>query len=938
MSDQRWRRIEEICHDALERQPAARGAFLREACVGDDAMRAEVESLLANAGAAEQSGLGIRDLGLELIGRQIGVYQVVALLGAGGMGEVYRARDTKLRRDVAIKVLPTAFTFDPERRARIEREARVLASLSHPNVGAIYGLEESDGAVLLVLELIEGVTLAERIAKRPLPVIEALAIARQITDALDAAHEKGIVHRDLKPANIKIAPDGTVKVLDFGLAKLTQPPDSAVAAPLTTLATSEGLVIGTPAFMSPEQARGLTVDKRTDIWAFGCVVYEMLTGLEAFPGTTVSDRIAAIIERDPDWSALPSGTPPAVRDLLRSCLEKDPKRRLRDIGDVRRALDDPRGDTRGDVGPPAWGARRYVAMITVSLVVVGALAAVAWLLSEKTSETTPPVTRTTVNLRADEELDIQPAMMPLALSADGRRMAYVARRDGRNEIHIRDLGAFEANRLLGTEGARYPFFSPDGEWIAFFAGGKLKRVSILGGSPIAICDAAAAGSGTWGSQGSIVFDAGASGLMRVNLSDGSPQRITSNDAKIDARNLSWPHFLPNGRTLLVTVGPGPDRSTDRVASLSLDTGEWTSITPGLQPQYVQSGHLVFHAAHVREGELHAVPFDLASLTVRGDPVSVLEGVFRSEGGGGAYFAAAPSGALIFARGGHARSLVRVDRAGRRTSITDVRRGFRFPVFSPDGGQIAVTVDPRPSQIWVYDALRGSGFPLATEGHNLVPIWARDGSRVYYGSRGDIYSRSADGATPEQRFFEMELPQYPQAWARDGALVFSHQHPVNRNDLWVRSRSGDRQALVATMGHEPHATLSPDNRWIAYSSDESGAREVHVRPFPNVDDGQWIVSTNGGVAPVWSPAGRELFYMNGTAMMSVVVDSRGRALRAASPTLLFTGPFETGSPNFDVSPDGLSFLMVEADPDAKPTQVHVILNWSRELTRVMAPTP
>jgi serine/threonine-protein kinase len=376
---------------------------------------------------------------------------------------------------------------------------------------------------------------------------------------------------------------------------------------------------------------------------------------------------------------------------------------------------------------------------------------------------------------------------------------------------------------------------------------------------------------------------------------------------------------------------------NRVATLSLDTGEWTTIATGLQAQYVQSGHIVFHAAHVREGELQALPFDLSNLTVHGNPVSVLDGVFRAEAGGGAYFATAVSGALIFARGGHARSLVRVDRAGRRTPITDDRRGFRFPVFSPDGGRIAVTVDPRPSQIWIYDVARRSGFPLVTEGHSLTPVWSRDGTRVFYASRTDIYSRSADGATPEQKFLALELPEYPAAWSRDGLFVFGRQHRVNRNDLWVMSRSGDPQALVATPANEPHATLSPDDRWIAYTSDESGAREVQVRPFPNADAGKWVVSVNGGVAPVWSPNGRELFYMNGTSMMSVAVDARSGSFRFAAPTVLFSGPFETGSPNFDVSPDGQSFLMVEADPDAKPTQINVILNWSQELTRVMAPT-
>ena len=868
---------------------------------------------------------------MDLIGTQIGVYRIMSLLGAGGMGEVYRARDTKLQRDVAIKVLPADFAADPERLARLQREARVLASLSHPHIGAIHGFEDSSGISALVLELVEGPTLAERLDRGPVSIGDALTIARQIAEALDAAHEKGIVHRDLKPANIKLTSDGQVKVLDFGLAKFAQA--SNQSSSIDTLATAEGAIFGTPSYMSPEQARGLPVDKRTDIWAFGCVVYEMLAGRQAFPGATVSDRIAAVLERDPDWSRLPGATPQAVSAMLRGCLEKDPKRRLRDIGDAQPMLEDPGVRSRSDaVGRRASGSWRHAATIAASLLALGALGAVGWHYFQRASETVPPVIRTTVNLGAGEELDTLPTMMPLALSPDGRRLAYVARRDGRNQLHVRELDAFEAKLLPGTEGARHPFFSADGQSIAFSAGGKLKRVSILGGSPVSICDApVTGGAGTWSSQGIIVFDPGPSGLMKVNASGGTPERIASRDVKMDAGNLLWPHFLPDGRTLLVTAGQGLiAQDTSMIVMLSLDTGEWTSIGPGLQAQFVEPGYIVFHAAAVREGELQAVPFDLARLAVRGDPVSVLGGVFRAENSGGAYFATAPSGALIFARGGHARSLVRVDRAGRRTPITDDRRGFRFPVFSPDGLKIAVTVDPRPSQIWIYDVMRRSGSPLATEGHNLTPIWARDGTRVFYSSKSDIYWRSADGATSEQRLFEMEYPQYPQDWTRDGVLVFTHDHPENRNDLWIMSKGGDRHALQATPENQPHAKLSPDDRWIAYTSDESGRSEIHVRPFPNVNDGKWIVSTGGGMTPVWSRDGREIFYMNGTAMMSVAIDSRGGVFRAAAPTTLFTGPFETGSPNFDIAPDGSSFLMVEADPDAKPTQVHVILNWSREL--------
>ena len=558
----------------------------------------------------------------ELIGKQIGVYRIDSLLGAGGMGEVYRARDSKLGRDVAIKVLPAAFLIDPERRARFDREARMLATLNHPNIGAIYGFEESDGLRALVLELIEGDTLAERIVREPIPLDEVLRIARGMAEALDAAHDKGIVHRDLKPANIKLTPSGSVKVLDFGLAKamtddgrtgtLTDSPTVTVGG------TRSGLLLGTAAYMSPEQARGKPVDRRTDIWAFGCVVYQMLARRPAFGGESVSDTLVAVLDRDPDWSALPASMPEWLRRLLRRCLEKDPARRLRDIGDARLELDDRSEPASiGSTDSVPAGRDRFRAPITGALamgvVALAAAGAVVWWFATRTPIAPEPIIRATLNLPADQELDTQPTASPLALSPDGRRVAYVARSEGRYQLYVRNLDAFDAKPLPGTEGARYPFFSPDGESIAFFAGGKLKKVSIVSGSPIIVCDAPSiTRGGSWSSLGFIVVpDPGGTGLMKVPASGGVLERVAINNADTEKRYLAWPHFLPDGRRLLISTSPVPTWSVaTRIAILSVETGEWTPLGDGSQAQYIGSGHIVFHAPHVREGELQTIELDL----------------------------------------------------------------------------------------------------------------------------------------------------------------------------------------------------------------------------------------------------------------------------------------------------------------------------------------
>ena len=876
-----------------------------------------------------------------MTGQRIGIYHVQEQIGAGGMGEVYRARDTRLGRDVAIKILPAVFTRDPDRLARFEREARVLASLNHPNIATIHGVEEADGVPALVMELVDGETLAERIARGPLRVADALAIATQIADALEAAHEKGIVHRDLKPANIKITPGGAVKVLDFGLAKAIRTDGldgEASNAPTMTIGdTRDGVIVGTAAYMSPEQARGQAVDKRTDIWAFGCVLYEMLTGRRAFGGDTISDTIAAILERHPDWDALPHNLLSGVRRVLVRSLEKDSRRRLRDIGDIGVELEESAGDRIASPERSARPKERRLApwvALAAALGIAGGVA--AWLWPRSGDDAAPSsVIRTTLTLPAGHELDTRAGAAPVAISPDGQRVAYVALRDGRAQLYLRELDAFEPMLMTGTDGAMYPFFSPDGMWVAFFADGKLKRVSIGGGAPLPICDAVdVSPGGTWSPDGTIVFDPGdtAAGLTRVPATGGRPEMLTTADPSMDARNLSWPRFLPDGRALLVTVSGLPGQEP-MLAALALDTGEWHVLSPGIEAQYVSSGHLLYHAPTVREGEIQAIEFDAASLAARGTPFPVLDSVFRARNGGAAYFAAALTGTLVFAPGGLQHTLVDVDRTGRRTALSDDRRGFRFPSLSPDGRRLAVTIDPRPSQIWVYDLARRSGIPIATGGHSLTPLWTRDGRYVLYSSQGDMYQRTADASAPPERLLTRDRPQYPSSWSPDGRLlVFHEENATNTNDIRIMEIGGGERPLITTPAAELHGEISPDGRWFAFTSDETGRNEVHVRPFPNINARQWVVS-RGGESARWSRDGRELFYMNGASLMSVPVDISARSFVAGTPVTLFTGPFDTTQDNnYDVFPDGQHFVMVEADPDARPTRLQVVLNWSEELKR------
>ena len=855
-------------------------------------------------------------------GTRLGAYHVLGAIGAGGMGEVYRARDAKLNRDVAIKILPDAFAHDIERVARFTREAQTLASLNHPNIAQIYGIIEEDSPAhvhALVMELVEGEDLSTIIARhagpgtasspgwnpgaslRPgsgqaapgIPLADALPIARQIAEALEAAHEQGIIHRDLKPANIKIRADGTVKVLDFGLAKALAPEGASATAdamnsPTLTArlrqgfgeaGTEMGMIIGTAAYMAPEQARGKVVDKRADIWAFGVVLYEMLTGHRAIAGEETSDVLAAVLRQDVDWSTLPSGTPPAIRRLLRRCLEKDPRKRLSSIGDARLELD----ETEPVVvtpQPPAPPVRRGPTRWFWPALAGAALLVAAGALLKPAPRPAPAAGHFTIELPDSAPvvtLDI-PGINegPIALAPDGRQLVYVAADGSSTRLYVRAMANLTPRALPGTEGARLPFFSPDGQWVGFFADGKLKKTPIAGGTPAILADAPLGCGASWGPSGQIAFaPSDTSGIFLVSDEGGTPRALTTLDFAAGDNSHRWPQWLPGGRALLVTAIAW-SRETSDVVMVDAASGSRRTVLAGADfARYVpaapgaRTGHLVF----VKAGALAAAPFDQAGAERAGAPVVVVEGVRSGQ------FDISASGTLAYAPGSGAAidySLVWVDRTGAAQPLTDLRRPYEDLHLSPDGRRVALTIEEAgpysPANVWLADTGRGTLTRLTFEGYSRDPVWTPDGSAVAFGSKRGasefgIYRQRVDGQAEAELIWASPVPIWPdpQSWSPDGrTLVFSTKAKETAEDIWTLSLEGSREAKpwLQTPVNEWAGRLSPDGRWIAYNSDESGQPEVYVRPFPG-PGGKWLVSQGGGgFNAIWSRDGRRLHFRRG----------------------------------------------------------------------------
>ena len=889
------------------------------------------------------------------------------MIGEGGMGQVWQATDTQLNREVALKILPDAFAKDPERLARFKREAQILASLNHPNIAAIYGIEEAEGTRALVLELVEGPTLADRIAHGALPIEDALPIARQIAEALEAAHEAGVIHRDLKPANIKVRDDGTVKVLDFGLAKALDPMpegDPSQSPTLTAAATKMGVIMGTAAYMSPEQASGETTDKRSDIWSFGVVLFEMLTGRRLFEGKTVSHVLGAVLQVEPSWEMLPAPTRPSLRKLLGRCLEKDRRRRLRDIGDALVELDDIGFAPGAEAAEPAPARQALLTRYPASL------AGVALLVGGVVAGTAVWSMRPAAPTRLERFVLTPPPGSPLqfgrsrnlVISADGSRIAYrtgpIAALGG--ALYVRSVGQLEPVRIASAEDVHAPFFSPDGEWIGFVdtGDGTMKRVSVLGGPSVTITPLEGALRGaSWGRDDTIVFATGSSGgLLSVPAVGGEPERLTTTSGA-DGEIAHWyPEILPNGESVLFTAWTGSDE-TSQIGVLSLETGAMTTLVAGgIAPTYAASGHIVYGAV----GTLRAVAFDPDRLEILGNPVPVAERVAMNPNFGAVQFSLADDGSLVYVDApittGAARTFVWVDRDGREEPVEGMSTGdYRNPHISPDGRRV---VYDDGQDVFVYDLVRRTETRITTDpAVDAHPMWTPDGRQVVFSSRREadgeaLFLRAADGTGTVQRLgFSEGVPVIvPLSWSSDGSRLLFHVRLRRATDGTDTGRDlgllriDDPEApelLLQTEFNEGWGALSPNGRWVAYSTYRGAAAgEVFVERFPELGDRQQI-SVDPGDYPLWSPDGSELFYRSDGNTNQIWVVSIGSedTLNPGVPQLLFerdTYMNQGGQRMFDISPSGDRFLIaaMTATGEESAGQIHLVQNWFNELERLV----
>ena len=887
-------------------------------------------------------------------GSLLGPYKVVAALGAGGMGEVYRALDTRLQREIALKVLPDAFAKDAQRVAGFQREAQLLAALNHPNIAAIYGIHDC----ALIMELVEGQTLAERIERGPIPSEEAIPMIRQIAQALEAAHEKGIIHRDLKPANIKITPDGMVKVLDFGLARiadpaeapnsdglsatLTIPPPDPSGQSSTPLArTRLGALVGTAFYMSPEQARGEKLDKRTDVWSFGVVVYEMVTGRVPFDGKSLPEALAGILKSEPDYEAVP----PPFRRLVRHCLQKDRKRRLRDLGDARLALEDGTDDA-----PAAPRRRQRAPWLLAGALVAAAMA--GGFLAPWHSASPDELPLLSFNEPAGPELVLSSGR-GLVLSSDGSRIVYVSRGPGdKRYLTTRRLSQLAAVTLPGSEGAMYPFLSPDGQWVGFFAGGKLKKISVDGGAALTLCDAPNGRGGAWGPDNTIIAALNNRGaLFRIPLSGGAvrPEPLTTLNQEENSHR--WPHFVPGTRVFVFTAGSagGGTLVNTHVEAQSLETGQRKTLRQGgLFARALATGHVVW----LEDGNLVAAPLDPRGLKLTASPLPVLEDVVYDTGTAEAMIGFSETGAVAYLRGRGARPSFAVqwlDRSGRKESAYEKPGDYSGLRLSPDGKRLAITItEGGNSQIWVHESNPEKMTRLTfAAGLQESPVWSPGGDYIAFRGGTGIFRVRVDGGGGVQPLTESKNSQYPQSFSPDGRkLVYEELSPETGLDIWMLDLGpdpahptlGKPQPIANTRFMEASPAVSPDGRWLAYSSDESGKNEIYVRPFSG-PAGKWQISSAEGAYPVWSPGGRELFYRSPAyRIMAARYAVKGDSFAAEEPYLWSPEPLDAigFTRSFDVAPDGKRFVILrtptEATVEKKSAQVLFLLNFFDEIKR------
>jgi serine/threonine-protein kinase len=900
-------------------------------------------------------------------------YRLAEKIGEGGMGVVWRALDTKLDREVAIKVLPEIFARDAERLARFEREAKLLAALNHPNIAAIYGLEQADQSRFLVLELVPGESLDVTLARGALQMDEALGVCAQIAAGVQAAHEQGILHRDLKPANIRRTPQGRVKVLDFGLGKalLASGPsgDPTLSPTITQAGTIAGSILGTASYMSPEQARGKPLDRRSDVWSFGCILYETLAGERAFPGETISDVIAKVIQSEPDWSQLPKSLPTGIRRLLGRCLQKDAEKRIRDIGDARlemaEALAAPDAHHSGpgaggaagmgahagagahEPGAASAGGRRaartrMMAGFTAALV-AGMVAGGVGVTLRSRSAPAPAAGRSMrveMSLPPDAPLAAGSFINPLALSPDGRLLVYVGVQKGIRRLYLRDMDRYDVTPISGTEGAEGPFFSPDNEWVGFHADGKLKKVSVRGGLPQKILDTVDFRGAAWGPDGTIAAATDQRGpLITVPANGGPSKPLTTLDTAKGEWGHRFPRFLPGGRTVIYEAHEGGFNAEDAmVYAVSLDTGVRTFLMRASDDvHYVPSGHLIY----VQAGHLLAVAFDAASLKVSGVPRPVGEGALMQRNTGAVHLAVSDNGTMIYATGdpiGSTSEIYWVLKGGATQAYGVHQALYRWPRLSPDGRRIAMQVIGTHVQGTWLAPIGSEDFTKLTTG--VSPIWSPSGDRIYFTMQIDrgLYWKSSDGSGVEEPLLKDAQVESPTSVTPDGkTIAFTRRDPKTSLDIMTVATTGKEppRPLVQTNAQEGGARFSPDGHYVAYVSDEGGAFEVYLMDYPG-PGGRWQISRTGGKDPIWSADGHRLYYRAGDNLMSVALETHP-VFHSGAPEMVVEGAYEglLGSidrANYDVAPDGRILLIKNPGVDGRRTQVRLVLNFFDDLMR------
>jgi len=892
-------------------------------------------------------------------GVQLGPYKVAEPIGAGGMGEVYRATDTKLGREVAIKTLPSALAADTDRLARFEREAKLLATLNHPNIAVIYGLEEQDGTQCIAMELIEGETLEEKLKDGPLPVEDVLRLALQIAHALEAAHEKSVVHRDLKPANVMVTAKGQVKVLDFGLAKaFSEDPnqESLGQSPALSLAmTQQGMVLGTASYMSPEQASGQPTDQRADVWAFGVVLFEMLSGLPLFTGESVPHILADVLKTEPDWNRLPKNLDPRLKVLLDRCLRKKPDSRYHAIADARIDIEEILADPEGlqtYIDVPAVAAARLVlpwvvASVASTVIIAGLLAWTLWPIAEQQA-----VNRFVHELPEGVSFRF-PSEPAMALSRDGRQFIY----NTEEGVYLRTMDNIEARVIPGTDAVDLgtPVLSPDGRALAYWQGAQLRRRGVGGGAPVLISEEATNLRGvSWEVDGTLLAG-GVTGVYRVSVNGGTLEQIIS---IAEGEFAYFPRLMPDGDTIVFSInspGVGPDQAT--VVAQSISTGERTVlIEGGHDARYVPTGHLVYAFGN----SLFAVAFDPETLTVSSGAVPGVEGVMRAPGGtsgastGAANYSISDNGTLVYIEGTSQTAgnmLVWVDREGSEEPIDAPPRAYTSPRISPDGTRVALNPRDDEWDIWIWDFERGTLTRLTFDpGEDEFPAWSPDGERIVFSSSRDggtagntnLFWKAADGTGSVELLVSHEGQIFPTSFLSDatGVLTYGSGPTGGADDIGVFLFGEDAATfLLNDEFGEATPEISPDGNWLAYTSDESGQEEIYVRPFPDIDAGRWQVSTNGGAYPLWARDGQELFYRDGNAVMAVSIETDS-SFTAGNPEIVFEGEYAEvqGGRAYDVSPDGERFLMLKpVDDVAAMRRVIIVENWFEELRRLAPPS-